>query len=375
MGPAPFMSRFLRSTVAVGVGALAVVGCGSEGDSIVPARDAATTKAVTSRPPTTVTRWPQRRGRSGIAPVKVEFSRPLVADSPRPRLSPHVAGTWSTSGRVQTFTPASTMMPCTSYRLTVPTGTTAEGADSLAHARTAHLDVACPGVRAAQNALSRLHYLPTRVVGSGRTALPPSGPVTRRQVASQVFRPTGRLVPRYQGAPKVTKGQKTPAFQGAVMAFQHRVGLEVDGLMGSATWRSLLAAEASDRRAKGPYTWVTVKKGGSESLTVHRAGKVTLTSAANTGVAGAESDSGSFPIFQHTESSDMRGTNPDGSQYNDPDVPWVNYYNGGEAVHGFRRASYGSSQSAGCVELPIPTAKKVFGMLDIGDIVTVSNGG
>jgi lipoprotein-anchoring transpeptidase ErfK/SrfK len=156
------------------------------------------------------------------------------------------------------------------------------------------------------------------------------------------------------------------------MAFQHRRGLTVDGVMGPSTWRSLLAAEADDQRAEGPYTWVTVKKGGAESLTVHRAGASVLTTPANTGAPGAETESGSFPVFEHVAASDMSGTNPDGSHYDDPGVPWVSYFNGGDAVHGFERASYGSRQSAGCVELPIATAKRVYGMLDIGDIVTVA---
>ena len=38
----------------------------------------------------------------------------------------------------------------------------------------------------------------------------------------------------------------------------------------------------------------------------------------------------------------MSGTNPDGSHYSDPGVPWVSYFNGGDALHGFLRASYGS---------------------------------
>ena len=68
----------------------------------------------------------------------------------------------------------------------------------------------------------------------------------------------------------------------------------------------------------------------------------------------------------------MTGTDPDGTKYVAPDVPWVNYFNGGDAVHGYPRASYGSPQSNGCVELPIETAQTVFGMLQLGDIVVVS---
>ena len=67
----------------------------------------------------------------------------------------------------------------------------------------------------------------------------------------------------------------------------------------------------------------------------------------------------------------MSGTNPDGSHYDDPGVPWVNYFNGGDAVHGFIRPGYGYPQSLGCVELPISTAQSVFGMLQLGDLVIV----
>ena len=68
----------------------------------------------------------------------------------------------------------------------------------------------------------------------------------------------------------------------------------------------------------------------------------------------------------------MSGTNPDGSHYSDPGVPWVNYFNGGDAVHGFIRPAYGYPQSLGCVELPITTAEKVYYQLMVGDMVDVS---
>jgi lipoprotein-anchoring transpeptidase ErfK/SrfK len=109
-----------------------------------------------------------------------------------------------------------------------------------------------------------------------------------------------------------------------------------------------------------------------ETLEVHKGSHVVLTTPANTGVAGAETAQGIFPIFSRFTSTTMTGTNPDGSKYSDPGVPWVNYFNGGDAVHGFPRGSYGTPQSNGCVELPIGTAQTVYGMLAIGDIVEVS---
>jgi len=49
----------------------------------------------------------------------------------------------------------------------------------------------------------------------------------------------------------------------------------------------------------------------------------------------------------------------------------VAYFNGGDAVHGYPRASYGWPQSNGCVELPISNAQFVWGMDPIGTLVTV----
>ena len=34
----------------------------------------------------------------------------------------------------------------------------------------------------------------------------------------------------------------------------------------------------------------------------------------------------------------MKGTNPDGTTYDDPNVPYASYFNGGDALHGFVRA-------------------------------------
>ena len=66
----------------------------------------------------------------------------------------------------------------------------------------------------------------------------------------------------------------------------------------------------------------------------------------------------------------MRGTNPNGTPYADF-VRWVSYFNGGNAVHGFVRSSYGFPQSLGCVELPFATAQVAWPYMHIGTLVTV----
>jgi hypothetical protein len=67
----------------------------------------------------------------------------------------------------------------------------------------------------------------------------------------------------------------------------------------------------------------------------------------------------------------MKGTNPDGSKYNDPNVPYASYFNGGDALHGFIRASYGYPQSNGCVEMAYANAALVWPLTPIGTLVTI----
>ena len=258
------------------------------------------------------------------------------------------------------------------YSLTIPANTIAVGHSPYGHERTIALHVSCPPVRGLQVALARLDYLPYHLHPRFGPAQH-RGAETRMQAALEAYDPpSGHLVAEYPDAPPVAYGSGSdgPTI-GALEIFQADHNIPATGVPDTRTWESLLAAETSDRRNRSAYTWVTVTETIPETLEVHRGDHVVLSSPANTGVPGAATAQGVFPIFSRFVSTTMTGTNPDGSHYSDPGVPWVNYFNGGDAVHGFPRGSYGSPQSNGCVELPISTAAQVYPMLQIGDIVWV----
>jgi hypothetical protein len=99
---------------------------------------------------------------------------------------------------------------------------------------------------------------------------------------------------------------------------------------------------------------------------------VIYTSPCNTGISEAPTAPGTYPVYVRYLSTTMSGYNPDGSYYDDPGVPDVAYFNGGDAVHGFPRYSYGFPQSLGCVELPFAAAATVFPYDLIGTLVTVA---
>lgn len=317
--------------------------------------------------PTRVTRLPAHWRANGAQRLVVTLSARPARGTPRPAIRPRIRGHWTTIRRSEVFVPAFGLEPCRRYTLAVPGGTIAAGHARLGRRMTRHLKVACFPILAAQQALARLRYLP---FSAGDETLSSLGP---NRVASLAYRAKHiALRARTQAAPHLVRGKVDTVTRGALMSFQLRHHLTPDGALTGATWGALLEAESRHEQSTHPYTWITISEGSPETLLVHRIGGVVLSTPANTGVPGADTPQGVFPIFTHVAASDMKGTNPDGTKYDDPGVPWVNYFNGGDAVHGFPRGSYGSPQSNGCVELPVSTAERVFGMVDIGDLVIVT---
>ena len=50
----------------------------------------------------------------------------------------------------------------------------------------------------------------------------------------------------------------------------------------------------------------------------------------------------------------------------------MSYFNGGDALHAFDRASFGTPQSLGCVEMQLEEAGKVWPYTPIGTLVTIA---
>jgi peptidoglycan hydrolase-like protein with peptidoglycan-binding domain len=333
------------------------------GEAVVP---------VAALPPTVLVSKPAGSIADGTKPLQVTLSAPVAPTSPSPMLRPAVAGAWTIVGDSEVFTPASSLEPCSSYTLTIWADTVSSGHSRLGRRRTISLHVACPPIAGLQQALARLGYLGAKLRPLYTVHIP-SGRETRAEAAVHAFDPPrGRLAPDPSDAPAVDMGTLDETTRGAITVYQSEHGLAETGEPDAATWASVLSSETAGRRSRSPYTWVSVSESLPETLEVHRGARVVFTTPANTGVPGAETARGIFPIYSRFVSTTMSGTDVDGTKYTVPDVPWVNYFNGGDAVHGYPRASYGFPQSNGCVELPIEAAHTVFGMLRLGDVVEVS---
>ena len=116
----------------------------------------------------------------------------------------------------------------------------------------------------------------------------------------------------------------------------------------------------NDKPSATPYVYVLVNKVVPQTLTLWNNGTAQYTVPVNSGAPGADTTDGTYAVFEHVRFSDMKGTNVDGSTYDDPNVPYASYFNGGDALHGFIRASYGTPQSNGCVEMSYANAALVW---------------
>ncbi len=312
-------------------------------------------------------------GSSGIAPdissIQVTFSEPLAADSPTPTFTPSVSGTWDQPNpNTLRFTPTESLIPGSTLTLTIPGGShgiLAAGGERLATSLTSTWTVAPGSYLRVQQLLATLGYLPLTFTPA--TQVPPVEMALPQQ---------GSFAWKWPNTPPSlqalwTPGQPNLITKGAIMTFEEVNHLTTDGLPGPQVWTDLLNAVYHNQVDPHAYTYIYVSKVLPENLTLWRNGAVALTSLANTGVPASPTPDGTWPIYLRLTFQIMRGVNPNGTKYADP-VHWINYFYESDAVHGFQRAAYGFPQSVGCVELPIPVAAKVWSMVHIGTLVTVS---
>ncbi|HEY1572939.1 MAG TPA: L,D-transpeptidase family protein [Pseudonocardiaceae bacterium] len=304
------------------------------------------------------------------AALTVTYTAPLTQAPPTPTLSPAVAGSWARHGATMTFTPSGGWMPFGTETVTVPTA---------AKPTTIEFTIQDGDQLRLEQLLAELNYLPLY--------LDPTTPLPRGITSTLAEEATSVDAVRTSPAPGTMQwswshvpatlgalwkpGHQTVMDQGAIMAFQSDHHLTMDGIAGPAVWHDLVAAVAARKTASHPYDYLVASKSRPETLTVYRDGKVLYRTLSNTGVPGADTQAGTFPVYSRFASTTMSGTNVDGSKYVDPGIPWVAYFNGGDAVHGFVRPAYGFPQSNGCVELPVSNAKQVWQMDPYGTLVTV----
>ncbi|HEV3281816.1 MAG TPA: L,D-transpeptidase family protein [Acidimicrobiales bacterium] len=302
--------------------------------------------------------------------ISVRFSASLGSHSPSPSLNPPVPGTWQVvTPDTYMFVPTAPLVPSSTETVSVPAGdggVVSASGQPLTEGASARFTVAQGSTLRLQQLLAQLGYLPV--------SFTPAGPLAAPQEAAEAqqgsFNWRGSEPTSLQSLWNV--GTPNEITTGAVMAFESQHNMKTDGSAGPALWTQLLTDAAAGVLDPGPYNYVYVDKSLPQTVTVYSNGAPVYSTRANTGVAAAPTASGTFPVYVRYRVTTMSGTNPDGSKYSDPGIPWVSYFNGGDALHGFVRGGYGYPQSDGCVEMPPANAAVVYPLTPIGTLVTVA---
>jgi peptidoglycan hydrolase-like protein with peptidoglycan-binding domain len=358
----------VAAAVAYGLGRSSSPGAagGKKGDSATTVPHVSTPLSVASTIPVS--------GATAVATnaaISITFSTPVSLGADPPSLSPPVAGTWvqasPTTLRDNLTAP---LVPSSTETVTVPAGSSgvrAKDGATLPTPLTYSFTVADGDTLRLQELLAQLDYLPLTFTPSG------AAPAPQEAATPQL----GSFTWRWPNLPPDltslwTQGVEDVITKAAVMTFENQNGLSVDGLAGGQVWTTMLHDVATNKVNTAPYTYVLVSKVLPENLTLYNNGAAQYTNIpVNTGAPGADTADGTYPVFEHVTSSVMKGTNPDGTTYDDPDVPWASFFNGGDALHGFVRAQYGSPQSNGCVEMTVANAGTLWPLTPIGTLVTV----
>jgi hypothetical protein len=314
-----------------------------------------------------------------VTPIRLTFSKPVadVLGSARPKLTPSTPGRWrQTDSHTLLFVPSRLGVPlATELHITLPSAVAiASSGRSVRTTRSIAWTVPPGSTLRLQQLLAQAGYLPVQWTPS----VAPLARTARAELRAAIDPPDGRFTWRYPNIPPQLRrlwsaGHPNQITRGAVMMFEHEHGLAVDGLPGAEVWRALLADTIDGKRRDSGYSYVYVHRNLPQSLNLWHNGRIILSSPGNTGVPVAPTRLGTFPVFEHIPVGTMRGRNPDGSHYHDPGIRYISYFHGGDAIHAFNRASFGTPQSLGCVELPLAAAAKVWPYTPIGTLVTVEN--
>ena len=312
------------------------------------------------------------------AQLTLTFSTPITAlfGDRRPRLEPAASGRWrQLDGHTLAFEPSGFGLPLGAHvQLVLPRPVQLARPSSTHAVRTLTWQVPGGSTLRLQQLFAELGYLP---LDWQPTDDPPSQSV-EAQLAAALSPPAGRFSWRYPDTPAELQalwqpGEANDITRAAVMTFEDTHGLAVDGFAGPKVWRALLADAIAGKRHEGGYSYVFVHRTLPQSLNLWHDGAVIVSSPGNTGVPAAPTQLGTWPVFEHIPIGTMSGTNPDGSHYDDPGIRYISYFHGGDAIHAFNRASFGTPQSLGCVELPLSAAAKVWPYTPIGTLVTIEN--
>lgn len=152
-----------------------------------------------------------------------------------------------------------------------------------------------------------------------------------------------------------------------------------DSVMDALSANKPLTQEVSVESA--PFKTVTVSGYGkwievdlSQETTTLYLGNVPIkTFLISSGRAATPTEVGTFHVYRKYDMTTMTGTIL-GDYYYIPNIPWVSYFDDGEAFHGtYWHHNFGHPMSHGCINMSIPDAKILYDFAPVGTKVVVHN--
>ena len=318
--------------------------------AVRPTTSAAASTTTTLPPLAVVKVVPENNARKvgPRTPVVITYNRPPGGGVSYPTILPITAGRWLRSGPTQLmFKPAGDWQPATTYRVSVPLSRTKTAA--------AKFTTRLPSTLVLQQYLAMLGYLPLRFT--------PSGDVANRKAVLKREPTSPNLVPQVESAgaftwayPRVPtslwaqwhRGRPNVVTSAVVMRFEIAEGLAPDGDAGPLVWHALLRAIAKRQMDTSPYNYVIVSESLPETLSAWQDGGFVFKTFTNTGVPGAATPQGTWPVAYKQNPNLMKGCDPNGPCYS----VWVAY--------------------ARCAEVPPWQGATVYGYEPVGTLVTVT---
>ncbi|GHI87291.1 L,D-transpeptidase family protein [Streptomyces xanthophaeus] len=170
---------------------------------------------------------------------------------------------------------------------------------------------------------------------------------------------------------RTADGVQSPADCAAVRVFQKAHGIEpADGYPGLATYRTMVAvaARAEPNAAGGcpvrsyRVTCVDMER---QLLWVQAGRRIVFPPVpVRTGRDDQETRPGWHEVY-------WRSIDHKSTLYDDAPMPYAQFFDGGQALHGRPGDLYAHGGSAGCVNLSVPDAERLWNLLTEGDAVFV----
>jgi hypothetical protein len=128
-----------------------------------------------------------------------------------------------------------------------------------------------------------------------------------------------------------------------------------------------IISEALPPRPAAPLGRVIDVNLSDQTLRLFEGGAEVFRTPVATGIAGAETPTGTFAVQYRMDRARFQGTYPDGRRYDVPEVPWILAFSGDYTIHAAPwRSQFGQVGSNGCVTMPLEAARYVYDWAEVG---------